>query len=69
VIKEINTQRSGNVAITTMSEKKLSDAAATLIGSRPVFDISVGYQKSGKTEYIRAGDLLSQHPLGLPRSL
>ena len=51
-IKEINTQRSGNVTVTATPEEKLSVAAAALIGSRPVFDLTVSYQKSGKTEYI-----------------
>jgi len=49
---EINRQRSGNVTITAAPEETLSGAAAALIGSRPVFDISVGFQKGGKTEYI-----------------
>ena len=51
-IKEINTQATGNVTITAEPEDKLSYTAKRYIGSRPVYGVSVSYQKSGVTNYI-----------------
>ncbi len=51
-IAEIDRQSTGNVTVSARAQTKLSEAAKELIGSRPVFDITVGYQKNGETEYI-----------------
>lgn len=51
-IAEIDRQSSGAVTISASVQKKLSNEAKRLIGNRPVFDITVGYQKNGKTEYV-----------------
>ncbi|MEA4961515.1 S-layer homology domain-containing protein [Lutispora sp.] len=51
-IAEIDKQSSGMVTVSAMKQTKLSDEAKKLIGNRPVFDITVGYQKNGKTEYV-----------------
>lgn len=51
-IAEIDRQSSGMVTVSTRAQTKLSKAAKALIGSRPVFDITIGYQKNGETEYV-----------------
>jgi hypothetical protein len=51
-IAEIDRQSIGTVMVSAMRQSKLSKAAKALIGSRPVFDITVSYQKNGKTGYI-----------------
>lgn len=51
-IAEIDRQSTGIVTVSATRLTKLSNAAKALIGSRPVFDITVSYQKSGKTEYF-----------------
>lgn len=51
-IAEIDKQSNGMIMISAKRLTKLSDAAKKLIGNRPVFDITVSYQKNGKTEYV-----------------
>lgn len=51
-IAEIDKQSTGTVTVSARKLTKLSDAAKALIGSRPVFDITVSYQKNGKPEYV-----------------
>ncbi len=51
-IAEIDGQSSGTVTVSAKKLTKLSAAAKRLIGNRPVFDITVSYQKNGKTETI-----------------
>ncbi|MEA4847019.1 MAG: S-layer homology domain-containing protein [Clostridiaceae bacterium] len=51
-IAEIDKQSSGTVTVSAKPLTKLSDAARKLIGNRPVFNITVSYQKNGKTEYV-----------------
>lgn len=51
-IAEIDKQSTGTVTISAKRLTKLSDAAKKLIANRPVFDITVSYQKNGKTEYV-----------------
>ncbi len=51
-IAKIDKQSNGTVTICAKRLTKLSDAAKKLIGNRPVFDITVSYQKNGKTEYV-----------------
>lgn len=51
-IAEIDRQSTGVVTVSARAQAKLSGAAKALIGSRPVFDITVSYQKNGKTGYV-----------------
>ncbi|HHY25737.1 MAG TPA: hypothetical protein GX523_03100, partial [Desulfitobacterium dehalogenans] len=51
-IQEMKTQASETAAIKIKPVTKLSDAVKVLIGSRPVYDLTVSYQKNGKTKYI-----------------
>ncbi len=51
-IAEIDKQSSGIVTVSARVQTKISKAAKALIGSRPVFNITVGYQKNGKTVHI-----------------
>lgn len=51
-IKEVNKRSAGNVSFNASPITKLSDAAKGLIGSRPVFDVTVSYQKDGKRAYV-----------------
>ncbi|MEA4993037.1 MAG: S-layer homology domain-containing protein [Oscillibacter sp.] len=51
-IAELDKQSTGTVTVSARVRTKLSKAAQALIGSRPVFDITVNYQKNGKTEYV-----------------
>lgn len=52
-IKQINGQTSGTVTIGLLPVGKLSKEAKALIGKRPVYDLTVSYQKDGKTSYIK----------------
>ncbi|THF77584.1 X2-like carbohydrate binding domain-containing protein [Cohnella fermenti] len=45
-------QAIGDVAIAAHPVTELSDAAKALIGSRPVYDLTVSYEKNGKSEYV-----------------
>ena len=47
-LAEIQKQSSGNISIAIAPKTNLSDAAKKMIGTRPVYDITVGYG-SGKT--------------------
>ena len=49
---EIQKQSAGNVIITIKPVKNLSAAAKKLIGTRPVYDVTVSYVKYGKTVTI-----------------
>ncbi len=51
-ITELDKQSTGTVTVSARAQTKLSKAAKALIGSRPVFDITVSYQKNGKTENV-----------------
>lgn len=51
-IAELDKQSTGTVTVSAKMQTKLSKAAKALIGSRPVWDITVHYQKNGKTKYI-----------------
>ncbi len=51
-IAEIDRQTTGTVTVTAARLTKLSKAAKKLIGSRPVFNITVDYKKKGKTKYV-----------------
>ncbi len=51
-IQETKAQASGTVTIAADPVTKLSNAAKALIGNRPVYDLTVSYQKNGKTEYV-----------------
>jgi len=51
-IAEVDNQSTGTVTVSARKLTKLSDAAKKLIGNRPVFDITVSYQKNGKAEYV-----------------
>lgn len=51
-IAEIDKQSTGTVTVSAKKLTKLSAAAKKLIGNRPAFDITVSYQKNGKTEYV-----------------
>ncbi|MEA4924277.1 MAG: S-layer homology domain-containing protein [Syntrophomonadaceae bacterium] len=51
-LKEIHKQSTGDVTITIKSAQDLSAAAKKLIGTRPVYDVTVSYVKDGKTVNI-----------------
>ncbi len=51
-ITEMDKQSTGMITVLGKKITKLSAAAKKLIGNRPVFDITVSYQKNGKTEYV-----------------
>ena len=51
-ISEIDKQSNGAVTLSAKKVTKLSAAAKKLIGNRPVFNITISCQKSGKIEYI-----------------
>ncbi len=51
-IAEMDRQSTGTVTVWAKAQPKLSEAAKALIGSRPVFDITVSYEKNGQTENI-----------------
>ncbi len=51
-LKEIQRQSTGSVTITIKPMENLSTAAKKLIGTRPVYDVTVSYIKDGKTVNI-----------------
>ncbi|MCQ1528575.1 S-layer homology domain-containing protein [Lutispora saccharofermentans] len=51
-IGEMKSQASGTVTIAADPITGLSNAAKALIGKRPVYDLSVSYQKDGKTVHV-----------------
>ena len=52
-IKQLNSQIGGRAVTLSASRfSKLSDAAKKLIGSRPTWDITIGFKKDGKTYNI-----------------
>ncbi|WP_027399003.1 S-layer homology domain-containing protein [Anaerovorax odorimutans] len=51
-LQEIQKQSNGNMTITINPVKSLSSGAATMIGTRPVYDITVRSIKDGKTVTI-----------------
>lgn len=51
-ISEVDKQSTGTVMVSAKKLTKLSNAAKKLIGSRPVFEITVSYQKNGKAEHV-----------------
>ena len=51
-ISEIDKQSTGAVTVSSKAQSKLSQEAKKLIGTRPVLDISVSYQKNGNTERV-----------------
>ncbi|QJD84735.1 S-layer homology domain-containing protein [Cohnella herbarum] len=51
-IQEMHSQAVGDVAFGANPVAKLSDEAKVLIGSRPVYDLTVSYQKDDKIEYV-----------------
>jgi hypothetical protein len=51
-ISEINKQSSGAVTVSANLQTKLSTEAKALIGSRPVFDITIAHHSNGKAENI-----------------
>jgi hypothetical protein len=46
-IAEVLNQTTGNATVSAMAQSKLSDAAKRLIGSRPVFDITMQAPRRG----------------------
>lgn len=55
-LKAIQSQSSGDVTISITSVKNLSSSAESLIGTRPVYDISVSYAGDGKAAVISSFD-------------
>ncbi len=53
-LAEIQKQSSGDVTITIKPAQNLSVAAKRLIGTRPVYDITVSYVKDGKVTVVSA---------------
>jgi glucan-binding YG repeat protein len=51
-LAEIQKQSSGNISINIVPNAKLSSAAKTMIGTRPVYDMTVNYTKSGKNATV-----------------
>ena len=51
-IAELDKQSTGTVTVSAKKLTKLSDSATKLIGNRPVYDITISYQKNGKTKYV-----------------
>ncbi len=51
-LKEIQKQSSGDVTITIKPVQNLSEAARKLIGTRPVYDVTISCVKDGKTVNI-----------------
>lgn len=51
-IKEIKEQSTGDVTINIIPVTDLNDNTKTLVGSRPVYNISISYVKDGKTVNI-----------------
>ena len=51
-LQEIQKQSTGNVTVTFQPAQNLSEAAKQLIGTRPVYDMTVTYVRDGKTVNI-----------------
>jgi hypothetical protein len=51
-LAEIQKQSSGNISINIVPNAKLSSAAKTMIGTRPIYDMTVNYTKSGKNATV-----------------
>lgn len=51
-ILEVDKQATGIVTVSAMKNRNLFGVAKKIIGDRPVYDITISYQKNGKTEYI-----------------
>ncbi len=51
-IKEANRQSIGNLSFHVSPLPSLSDSEKTLIGSRPVFGVTISYQKDDMTTYV-----------------
>jgi len=51
-LTEIQKQSSGNISISIVPNVKLSTSAKTMIGARPVYDLSVNYTKNGKNTTV-----------------
>jgi hypothetical protein len=51
-IREMKSQTSGAVTIAAEPTAGLSNTSRAIISSRPVYDLSVSYQKDGKPEYV-----------------
>ncbi|EMS71565.1 S-layer homology domain-containing protein [Ruminiclostridium cellobioparum] len=47
-LAEIQKQSTGNISITIVPNAKLSASAKTMIGTRPIYDLTVNYTKNGK---------------------
>lgn len=53
-ISEIDKRSTGAITVSAKQITKLSAATRKLIGNRPVFDVTVSYQKNGKTDYVNS---------------
>ena len=51
-LAEIQKQSSGNISITIVPNAKLSASAKGIIGTRPVYDLTVSYTKDGKNATV-----------------
>lgn len=51
-IQQLNSQTTGAVTITAVQPDQLPDAAVQIIGSRPVYDITIHYTSNDKVAYI-----------------
>ncbi len=51
-LAEIQKQSTGNISITIAPNAKLSASAKTMIGTRPVYDLTVNYTKDGKNTTV-----------------
>lgn len=51
-IQAMKSQASGAVSIAASPVTKLTQAAKALIGHRPIYDLTMSYQKNGKTDYV-----------------
>ena len=51
-LAEIQKQSTGNISITIAPNAKLSASAKTMIGTRPVYDLTVNYTKDGKNATV-----------------
>lgn len=51
-LSEIQKQSSGNITITLAPQATLSDSAKSMVGTRPVYDLTVKYTKDGKNAAV-----------------
>lgn len=51
-LKEIQNKSIGNITVTVTPAQNLSTEAEALIGMRPLYNITLSYDKNGKIEYI-----------------